>query len=425
MNFRGSGRSGLRGRGRAADGAIVDLTPLIDVTFQLLIFFLLTATFNNDAAFKVKLPKASANDPATEVKAIVVEISEDGRFEVKSPYYIGGTDYGFPVRGGVLDIVEVGTGGGSIAWLDDQGRLAVGPKSAGSSPGPACYGRGGTQPTITDANLVLGRIGSGSFLGGEMQLDVNAARNAIASLAGRLGMTGPAALDDTAHGIIALASLSMASGSSASPSNVDWIRANFRSSPSAAADRCPRAPRARTQPPEVIIPPETGVFSGRHAARRRACRRDAHLPARPERRGLRALRADTTRWRNRSARRWQGARSGRRRFRAAGRDAVSWPASHTATSSARRPCGDRYAADVATIRASSSRRITRYGFVEKELARGIREPRSDRGRGMERPSLESSSRADWHAAPPARVRFSSPKPAQGRHARVSTQRPDG
>jgi len=83
MNFRGSGRNGLRGRGRAvADGAIVDLTPLIDVTFQLLIFFLLTATFNNDAAFKVKLPKASANDPATEVKAIVVEISEDGRFEV-------------------------------------------------------------------------------------------------------------------------------------------------------------------------------------------------------------------------------------------------------------------------------------------------------------------------------------------------------
>ena len=83
MNFRGMGGGGLRGRGRAvADGAIVDLTPLIDVTFQLLIFFLLTATFNNDAAFKVKLPKATANDPATDVKAIVVEISEDGRFEV-------------------------------------------------------------------------------------------------------------------------------------------------------------------------------------------------------------------------------------------------------------------------------------------------------------------------------------------------------
>ncbi len=82
MNFRsGANARGLNKRGRV-DGAVVDLTPLIDVTFQLLIFFMLTATFNNDAAFKVKLPKASANDPATEAKAIVVEISEDGRFEV-------------------------------------------------------------------------------------------------------------------------------------------------------------------------------------------------------------------------------------------------------------------------------------------------------------------------------------------------------
>lgn len=76
MNFRGK-----HGRKRPG-GALVDLTPLIDVTFQLLIFFLLTATFNTDAAFKVKLPKASSNEPATESKALVVEISEDGRFEV-------------------------------------------------------------------------------------------------------------------------------------------------------------------------------------------------------------------------------------------------------------------------------------------------------------------------------------------------------
>jgi biopolymer transport protein ExbD len=83
MNFRGRGGGGLRNRkSNLIDSAAVDLTPLIDVTFQLLIFFLLTATFNNDAAFKVKLPKATANDPATETKAIVVEISEDGRFEV-------------------------------------------------------------------------------------------------------------------------------------------------------------------------------------------------------------------------------------------------------------------------------------------------------------------------------------------------------
>ena len=84
MNFRGrsGGGGGLRKRGAVVDGMTIDLTPLIDVTFQLLIFFLLTATFNNDAAFKVKLPKATSNEPAVEQKAIVVEISEDGRFEI-------------------------------------------------------------------------------------------------------------------------------------------------------------------------------------------------------------------------------------------------------------------------------------------------------------------------------------------------------
>lgn len=83
MNFRGGHGGGLRKRGRGiVDGAAVDLTPLIDVTFQLLIFFLLTATFNKDASFKVKLPKASSNEPTQEAKAVVVEISEDGRFEI-------------------------------------------------------------------------------------------------------------------------------------------------------------------------------------------------------------------------------------------------------------------------------------------------------------------------------------------------------
>ena len=137
-------------------------------------------------------------------------VLEDGRFEVKSPYYVGGTDHGFPIRGGVLDIVEVGTGGGSIAWLDDQGRLSVGPRSAGSSPGPACYGRGGTEPTITDANLVLGRIGAASFLGGEMQLDAAAAERVVLDLARRMGLEGPGARDEMAAGILAIATLSMA-----------------------------------------------------------------------------------------------------------------------------------------------------------------------------------------------------------------------
>ena len=136
---------------------------------------------------------------------------ENGRFEVKSPYYVGGYERGFPVRGGVLDIVEVGTGGGSIAALDKQGGLHVGPLSAGSTPGPVCYGRGGTQPTVTDANLVLGRIASSSFLGGEMALDEAAARSAIAKIADGLGLAGEHGIDETAQGILSLGAMTMAS----------------------------------------------------------------------------------------------------------------------------------------------------------------------------------------------------------------------
>ena len=72
----------------------------------------------------------------------------------------------------MIDIVEVGSGGGSIVWLDEQKRLHVGPQSAGSTPGPVCYGRGGAEPTVTDANLVLGRLNPDHFLGGELALDV-------------------------------------------------------------------------------------------------------------------------------------------------------------------------------------------------------------------------------------------------------------
>src|SRR5208282_693361 len=88
----------------------------------------------------------------------------------------------------VVDIVEVGTGGGSIAWIDEVGALKVGPHSAGAAPGPICYRRGGTKPTVTDANVILGRIGTSSFLGGEMQLDYNAALAAMAELGRPLGL---------------------------------------------------------------------------------------------------------------------------------------------------------------------------------------------------------------------------------------------
>ncbi len=92
---------------------------------------------------------------------------------------IGGYDQALPVQIPMMDIFEVGTGGGSIAAVDASGALRVGPRSAGAEPGPACYGRGGTLPTVTDANLVLGRLGADRFLGGEIMLDAKAAELAL------------------------------------------------------------------------------------------------------------------------------------------------------------------------------------------------------------------------------------------------------
>ena len=85
-------------------------------------------------------------------------------------------EWGVPIQIPMIDIRTIGAGGGSIAWIDKGGMLRVGPQSAGARPGPACYGRGGTEATVTDANLVLGRINPGNFLGGRMKLDVDAAR---------------------------------------------------------------------------------------------------------------------------------------------------------------------------------------------------------------------------------------------------------
>ena len=87
---------------------------------------------------------------------------------------------GLPLRIPVIEMVEIGAGGGSIAAIDSLGRIAVGPQSAGSEPGPVCYGRGGSEPTVTDADLVLGRIDPATFSGGKMRLDASAARHAIA-----------------------------------------------------------------------------------------------------------------------------------------------------------------------------------------------------------------------------------------------------
>lgn len=101
---------------------------------------------------------------------------------------LGKRGSGIPVRVPAIDLIEIGSGGGSIAAKDALGLLRVGPRSAGADPGPACYGRGGAEPTVTDANLILGYLGANSFLGGDMPLDVDRGRRAIESLARELGL---------------------------------------------------------------------------------------------------------------------------------------------------------------------------------------------------------------------------------------------
>ena len=119
---------------------------------------------------------------------------------------IGGYEQGLPVQIAMMDIFEVGTGGGSIARVGPQGALRVGPESAGASPGPACYALGGTAATVTDANLILGRIAPDRFLGGEMALDPAAAERAMRdAVAGPLGMDVVAA----AAGVLRIAATAM------------------------------------------------------------------------------------------------------------------------------------------------------------------------------------------------------------------------
>ncbi len=107
---------------------------------------------------------------------------------------------GFPIRLPCVDIETVGAGGGSIAWFDRDGLMKVGPISAGADPGPACYGRGGERPTVTDANLLLGRLSSRGLLDGDMALDPDLARAAYQPLADRLGFT----TERTAHGTLGI-----------------------------------------------------------------------------------------------------------------------------------------------------------------------------------------------------------------------------
>ena len=118
---------------------------------------------------------------------------------------------GLPVRTTVIDMIEIGAGGGSIARIDSLGLLKVGPQSSGADPGPVCYGQGGMEPTVTDADLVLGYLDAKYFLGGGMQLDPDGAREALAKLGERLAMT----VEQAAWGIHQIVNENMANAARA------------------------------------------------------------------------------------------------------------------------------------------------------------------------------------------------------------------
>ena len=133
---------------------------------------------------------------------------EGGEVRIKTDYRIEANPYsaGYPIKIPVVDVVEIGAGGGSIAWIDSGGALRVGPVSAGADPGPACYSKGGKEPTLTDAHVLAGRINPDYFLGGEIKLNPQESSRAVGKLAGQLGLT----VRETALGIIRIANSSMA-----------------------------------------------------------------------------------------------------------------------------------------------------------------------------------------------------------------------
>jgi N-methylhydantoinase A len=131
----------------------------------------------------------------------------DGQVKIKTDYWIerDRKSSGYPIMVPVVDVVEIGNGGGSIAWVDEFGRLHVGPQSAGAQPGPAAYGRGGEEVTTTDANLALGRINPHFFCGGELEADMDAVNRVLERLSTRLGLSR----EEAARGVVRLANNNM------------------------------------------------------------------------------------------------------------------------------------------------------------------------------------------------------------------------
>jgi N-methylhydantoinase A len=197
-----------------------------------------------------------------------VGLIQDGQPSVTKDYQVGGhasagigglSLSGYPVRTPVVDLVEIGAGGGSIAWVDSGGLLRVGPQSAGADPGPVCYRGGGTEPTVTDANVVLGRLNPEYFLGGEISLDVDGARRAIEERCAKpLGLS----VVEAANGIVEIANAAMVNALhlisvQRGYDPRDFLLVGFGGAGPVHANALAR----EAEMPTVLVPPSPGIFS--------------------------------------------------------------------------------------------------------------------------------------------------------------------
>lgn len=185
---------------------------------------------------------------------------KDGKIALTTSYYVERTRQspGYPIQTPVSDLVEIGNGGGSIAWVDRGGKLHVGPKSAGALPGPIGYGRGGEDPTTTDANLLLGRIDPDQFCGGQVQPNLEAVRTAFEVLGASLGISAI----ETARGVIRIANANMATALRRVSTHKGYDPRDFALVAFGGGGPMHAVALAEElKIPEVIVPANSSVFS--------------------------------------------------------------------------------------------------------------------------------------------------------------------
>lgn len=185
---------------------------------------------------------------------------DGGRVSLTNQYMIekDSRSAGYPIMTPVVDIVEIGNGGGSIGWVDEFDKMHVGPQSAGAMPGPVAYGKGGTEPTTTDANIMLGRINPNYFIGGEIKADVSAVKSAFDGLGSKLSISAT----DAARGVIRIANHNMGNALKLVSINRGYDPRDFTMIAFGGGGAMHAAALAQElNIPKVIIPAHAAVFS--------------------------------------------------------------------------------------------------------------------------------------------------------------------